>query len=147
SDATSGLSRAVQDSPDLILLDISLPAGDGLELARKLRGLPETRSTPIIFLTASRDPDLRAKAMDLAAAGLFDKPYDPDELLAVAGHALGETGMFRRPIARFSKSIEEILEQPRLSYSPKRVLIVEDDRRIATALSLRLRSAGYEVMV
>ncbi|HXJ72317.1 MAG TPA: response regulator, partial [Candidatus Dormibacteraeota bacterium] len=51
-DAATGLSRAVERKPDLILMDVSLPAGDGLEVARKLRKLPETRSIPIIFITA-----------------------------------------------------------------------------------------------
>src|SRR5262245_204171 len=99
-DAVTGLSSAVARKPDLILLDISLPGGDGLEVARKLRTLPETIGIPIIFITASKDPYLRAKAMDLGAAGLFDKPYDAEELLAVAGHALGETSFFARPKAR-----------------------------------------------
>src|SRR6185503_8147156 len=89
-DAAVGLSKAVQHRPNLIVLDISLPAGDGLQLAGKLRSLPETRNIPFIFVTANRDPDLRARAMDVGAAGLFEKPYNADELLAVAGHALGE---------------------------------------------------------
>jgi DNA-binding response OmpR family regulator len=144
-DGARGLSRAVEERPDLILLDISLPAGDGLEVERKLRKLPETCSIPIIFVTASRDPGLRAKAMDLAAAGLFDKPYDADELLAVAGHALGETGMFRRPLARFAGE-PSALSSPTALCS-KKVLIVEDDRRIAMALAVRLQSAGYRAVV
>jgi len=150
-DAASGLSRAVEVRPDLILLDISLPAGDGLSVARKLRELPETRTIPFIFITASKDPDLRAKAMDLGAAGLFDKPYDADELLAVAGHALGETGMFRRPIARFSKPDSGValagLPGSAKRGGAKKVLIIEDDRKIAMALALRLQSAGYSALV
>jgi len=144
-DAAAGFSRAVETRPDLILLDISLPAGDGLEIAAKLRALPETASIPIIFVTACKDPDLRSKAMDLGAAGLFDKPYDPEELLAVAGHALGETGFFRKPIARFCK--QPIENAPTAPTSTKKVLIVEDDRKIAMALSLRLQAAGYETVI
>src|SRR6185503_15540606 len=59
-DAASGLSKAVQQRPNLIVLDISLPAGDGLQLAKKLKSLPETRHTPFLFVTANKDPDLRA---------------------------------------------------------------------------------------
>jgi DNA-binding response OmpR family regulator len=144
-DAVTGLSRAVETRPDLIVLDISLPAGDGLEVASKLRALPETAAVPIIFVTASKEPNLRSKAMDLGAAGLFDKPYDPEELLAVAGHALGETGFLRRPIARFCKEPGDDGPQP--AASTKKVLIVEDDRKIAMALSLRLQAAGYETLI
>ena len=141
-DAASGLSKAVQHRPNLIVLDISLPAGDGLQLAAKLKSLPETRHTPFLFVTANKDPELRARAMDLGAAGLFEKPYNAEELLAVVGHALGETGMFRRRIARFFG-----LDDPgagKLRAAPKKILIIEDDQKIALALALRLRNAGYE---
>lgn len=141
-DAVTGFGKAVQHLPDLILLDISLPAGDGLQVARKLRNLPQTANIPFLFITANKDPELREQAMDVGAAGLFDKPYNADELLAVIGHALGETGMFRRPIARYT-----LMPAPatRPGAGPARkVLIVEDDEKIALALSLRLRSAGYD---
>jgi DNA-binding response OmpR family regulator len=141
-DAASGLSKAVQHRPDLVVLDISLPAGDGLQLAQKLKALPETRHTPFIFVTANKDPDLRARAMDLGAAGLFEKPYNAEELLAVVGHALGETGMFRRLIARFAPLTDAF--GGKSNASSKKILIVEDDQKIALALALRLRSAGYE---
>jgi DNA-binding response OmpR family regulator len=145
-DAATGLSRAVERKPDLILMDVSLPAGDGLEVARKLRKLPETRSIPIIFITASKDPGLRGKAMDLGAAGLFEKPYDPEELLAVAGHALGETSVFSRPSAR-SAPEHPLLNPGAGPASAKKILIVEDDRKIAMALALRLQAAGYETLI
>lgn len=143
SDGATGLSKALQ-KPDLVLLDIALPAGDGLQLAQKLKARPETRHIPIVFITASKDPDLRAKAMDLGAAGLFEKPYDAEELLAVAAHALGETGMFRRPIADFTPSLQAVRSAGAERSLPK-ILIVEDDPKIALALELRLKSAGYEV--
>ena len=151
-DAALGFSRAVDLRPDLILLDISLPAGDGLSLAQKLRNLPELRSTPIVFVTAHHDPELRERTMDLGAAGLFEKPYDADELLAVIGHAVGETGVFRRAIARFipepvaaSTPVETPTKLPPAEFSRvKKILIIEDDRKIAMALALRLKTAGYE---
>jgi DNA-binding response OmpR family regulator len=142
-DAALGFSRAVATQPDLIVLDISLPGGNGLDLARRFRSIPETQRAPIIFVTASTTPDLRQRAMDLGAAGLFEKPYDSSELLAVAGHALGETGMFKRPIARFTGGTDRFT--PERSGKPlKRVLVIEDDHKVALALAVRLRSAGYE---
>ncbi len=151
-DATTGFSRALELRPDLILLDISLPAGDGLSLAQKLRHRPETRATPIIFVTAHVDPELRERTMEVGAAGLFEKPYDGEELMAVIGHALGETGMFRRRIAQFVRGAEEstavepaVTPPPAEPFSPlKRILIIEDDAKIAMALALRLKTAGYE---
>lgn len=142
-DAATGFSRAVQHLPDLVVLDISLPAGDGLQLGRKLRSLPQTCSIPFVFVTANKDPELRERAMDIGAAGIFEKPYIADELLAVIGHALGETGMFRRPIARYTPQSLLPAVKPGAG-SARKVLIVEDDEKIALALSLRLRSAGYD---
>jgi DNA-binding response OmpR family regulator len=149
-DAVSGLSCAVSARPALILLDISLPGGDGLSLAQKLKSLPETRRIPIVFVTAHREPDLRERTMDLGAAGLFEKPYDANELLAIIGHALGESGMCRKPIACFDNA--ERLEAPTTAApepepTVKKILIIEDDPKIAMALALRLKTAGYDAVL
>ena len=133
----AALAIALQEQPALVVLDISLPGGRGLELARKLRSYPSTRSVPVILLTASKDPQIRGTAMELGAAGFFDKPYDPGELLAVAGHAMGETGRFRKPPSD-PASRPSI---PSARSASKKVVIVEDDSRIAMALALRLKSA------
>src|SRR5256885_10320652 len=53
-DAIAALNQARRHKPDLIVLDISLPGGNGLALAEHLRSLRETRETPIIFATASK---------------------------------------------------------------------------------------------
>jgi DNA-binding response OmpR family regulator len=142
-DAVTGLGYALEQQPSLIILDLALPGGDGLELARKLRCFPATRAIPFILLTASQDPHLRGRAMELRAAGLFDKPYDAEELMAVAAHALGETSRFHRQ----SDSQAGALATPSVPATPKKVVIVEDDDRIATALAVRLNSAGYETLV
>ncbi len=142
-DAAAGLSQAVKYLPALVILDVSLPAGDGLQLAQRLKSIAETRDIPTVFVTADKDPDLREKVMDLGSAGLFEKPYDADELLAVIGHALGETGMFRRPIARYAPA-EESDSSSTGETARKKILIVEDDQNISLALALRLQSAGYE---
>ncbi|HKX62431.1 MAG TPA: response regulator [Verrucomicrobiae bacterium] len=142
-DAALGFSKAVASQPDLIVLDITLPGGNGFDLAARFRTLPETQRAPIIFVTASKTPDLRQRAMALGAAGLFEKPYDSAELLAVAGHALGETGMFKRPIARFNGGTDRFT--PEKTNKPlKRVLVIEDDHKLALGLAVRLKSAGYE---
>jgi len=49
------------------------------------------KCTPIIFLTASKKDGLRARAMELGAAGFFEKPYKGEELLAAIDAALGQT--------------------------------------------------------
>lgn len=137
-DAILARDLAVRHKPDLLLIDISLPGGNGLALAQHLRSLPELRRTPFILITASQDPDLRRKAMQLRASGLFEKPYDAEELLATARFAMGDTQTFPFP--------KIVPEKPAyvLEREPKKIVVVEDDRKIALALALRLKAAGYE---
>lgn len=81
-DGAEGIAMAQQEAPDLILMDISLPVIDGLEATRQIKAAVETRSIPIIALTA------HAMAGDMeqaSAAGCDDydtKPIDFPRLLA-----------------------------------------------------------------
>jgi len=138
ADALLGANLALQARPDLIILDIGLPDGNGLRLAEKFQHQPETRHTPIIFVTASKDPNLRQRAMEMRIAGLFEKPYDPEELLAAARYALGKGGTRQTPAPA----------DPRPDpLPPKKILIVEDDRNIAKALAVRLNALGCQAIL
>jgi two-component system response regulator ArlR len=86
-DALSGVENAVKKAPDLVLLDISLPAGSGFTVAERIQSLIPT-ATPLIFLTASKKPGLRDKAKELGAAAFFQKPYEWDDLLGAIQLAL-----------------------------------------------------------
>jgi DNA-binding response OmpR family regulator len=90
SDAMSGVNSALKFRPDLVLRDISLPAGSGFNVAERLQRLLATMA-PFIFLTASKQPGLREKAKELGAAGFFEKPYEGEELLAAIRRAFGGT--------------------------------------------------------
>jgi len=73
-------------TPDLLLLDIWMPAGHGLFVSEKVRQLG--LKIPIVFLTASKLPGLRSAARKAGAVGYLEKPYDPDELLHAINAAL-----------------------------------------------------------
>jgi DNA-binding response OmpR family regulator len=88
-DAMHGVSSALKTQPDLTLLDISLPAGNGFMVADRIQELLP-KEMPFIFLTASKQPGLRKKADLLGAAGFFEKPYEAEDLLAAIKGALGE---------------------------------------------------------
>ncbi|NNE09141.1 MAG: response regulator [Gemmatimonadetes bacterium] len=90
-DAIGGVSMAQRETPDLILLDLMMPAGGGLRVAERVRALPKTSSTPIIFLTASKDPAMRDEAMTHSPVAFLEKPYDAAELLTHIQDALGVT--------------------------------------------------------
>lgn len=82
------LERALHDRPDIILLDILLPGVDGWEVTRRLKGAPETRSIPIIALSAlalDRERDRSERAgCDLFLA----KPCPPADLAAAIARVL-----------------------------------------------------------
>lgn len=81
-DGVTGLSTAVKEQPDVILLDISMPGGDGFLVAERIQNNANLAGTPFIFITASKKPGLRERAAQVGAAGFFEKPYDAQELLA-----------------------------------------------------------------
>ncbi len=90
-DALSGLDMAVRQQPDLVILDIGLPAGSGLTVAERIQTLVP-KLTPIIFLTASRQPGLRERAMQLGPVDYLEKPYDAEKLLEAIARALPPRG-------------------------------------------------------
>ena len=75
-----GLARALEEQPDLILLDIMMPRLDGFALAAELRRLG--RSTPILMLTAKGQVEDRVRGLDAGADDYLVKPFSGDELLA-----------------------------------------------------------------
>lgn len=90
-DALAGLSQSQKHLPDLVILDISMPAGNGFELAARMQSLVPTIGTPIIFITASHRPEFRSKAQELGAAAFIEKPFKDGELIAAVQQALKET--------------------------------------------------------
>jgi DNA-binding response OmpR family regulator len=90
-DALAGATQARTLKPDLILLDISMPGGNGFQLAETFLRMPETNGTPIIFITASKNPELLQKVMELGAVGLFEKPFDTEKLLSSIDRKLNHT--------------------------------------------------------
>jgi chemotaxis family two-component system sensor histidine kinase/response regulator PixL len=138
-DAIAGLKLAKRYRPDLILLDITLPAGDGFHLAEQFNRLPETRETPIIITTASTDPELREKALEMGAVGLLRKPFDPEELVPVVEDVFGWWK---------GSNLPSFEPHPKMASSgAKKILIVEDDHKLAAGLALRMEAAGFEAMV
>ncbi len=79
-DAYGALSAARSERPDLILLDLGLPGGDGFSVMTRLAAIQPTAQIPIIVLSA-RDPvGNRRKARELGATRYFQKPARPEEL-------------------------------------------------------------------
>ncbi len=87
-DGAQAIFVAHKENPDLILLDIRMPAGNGFSVAEKLKDSKNTLSIPVIFLTGSPERDSEEKAMTLGARFYIKKPYDPEELMDAIKRAL-----------------------------------------------------------
>jgi len=93
----SGLARAHDDQPDLIILDVMMPGMNGLDVARSLKGADDTRSIPIILLSAKAQANDVARGREVAD-DYITKPFDPLELLdRVASFLEDRPGRQERP--------------------------------------------------
>ena len=81
-DGARALDIARCISPDVVVLDLVMPDMDGFEVCTRLRALAATATTPVIFLTAVDDPDVRAACLHIGAAEVLLKPVDYRDVLA-----------------------------------------------------------------
>lgn len=87
-DGISAMKVAREEKPDLIVLDIGLPGGDGFVVMKRLRALSATCGIPVIVLSArSQDPN-PSRALELGAAAFVPKPYKREELIRLINVAL-----------------------------------------------------------
>ena len=94
-DAVNAISAVRKNNPDVIVLDVTLPAGDGFMVADRLQSLISTAATPIIFVTASEKPGMRERAMSLGAVEFLNKPFDATTLADAIESALSPGDRWR----------------------------------------------------
>ncbi len=75
------LHRAVENPPDLILLDLMLPEVDGLIVCRLLKNDPRTKNIPIVMVTAKTEERDRVTGLELGADDYITKPFSPREVV------------------------------------------------------------------
>jgi DNA-binding response OmpR family regulator len=80
ADGEAGLKRAIEEKPDLILLDLMMPKLDGYSLCAELRRL--SNPVPVLMLTAKGHVEDRVRGLDVGADDYLVKPFSTDELLA-----------------------------------------------------------------
>ena len=89
-DGGEGIEMAKSASPDLVLLDMSLPVLDGWEVAARLKAAADTRCIPIIALTAHAMAGDRQRALEAGCDDYDTKPIELDRLLEKVHALLGE---------------------------------------------------------
>lgn len=88
ADGTSALGLIRTVRPDLILLDIGLPAGDGFSVMERLLNFLLLQTIPVIVVSARTAPETRELAHAAGAAAFVEKPFDTDHLLATIEQVL-----------------------------------------------------------
>jgi DNA-binding response OmpR family regulator len=90
ADALSSVTEARKHEPDLIILDLGLPGGDGFVVMERLQRHPALAIIPIVVVSARDVRANKERAVTMGAQAYLQKPVDNAELLAVIRQALGE---------------------------------------------------------
>jgi two-component system phosphate regulon response regulator PhoB len=123
-DGEEGVRSAIEQPPDLILLDWMLPNLSGVEACRQLRRTKQTRNVPIIMLTARSEENDMIRGLNTGADDYVTKPYSIKELLARVKAAL------RRPAISIA---DQKLSLGKLEVDIERHLIAFDGQVIHTS--------------
>jgi len=89
-DGITAIQVARQDVPDLIILDLGLPGGNGFLILERIRNLTLLANIPVIVLSANDQASNRKRALDGGAVTYLQKPISKHELLTATRQALGE---------------------------------------------------------
>ncbi|HWH78240.1 MAG TPA: response regulator [Candidatus Binatus sp.] len=99
SDAVAAVSEARKENPDLIVLDLGLPAGDGYVVMERLNNIESLAAIPVIVFTARDETAHRQRALEAGAKAFFQKPVDPAVLLNSIEQILEGPGLMQPPAA------------------------------------------------
>jgi CheY-like chemotaxis protein len=97
ADALQAVSVARKERPDLVLLDISLPGGDGFLVMNRFRQHPDLGAIPVIVVSGRDPATIRQRALESGAVAFFQKPADNAALLDAIRQGLGEAALPRVP--------------------------------------------------
>ena len=135
-DGQAGLQLALEQNPDLILLDLMLPKMDGFDVCRNLR--KENRSTPVIMLTAREEETDKVLGLELGADDYITKPFSMRELLARVKANIRRNEMVTG--ASVPAPSGNRMELGRISIDPDQMVVYKDGR------ALELTQREYELV-
>ncbi|MBT3341530.1 MAG: sigma 54-interacting transcriptional regulator [Gemmatimonadetes bacterium] len=106
----TALDLAARFAPELILLDVTMPGMDGFEVCRRLQQDEQTRSIPVIFLTARGDVDNVVEGLESGGVDYVIKPFRKEEVMARVRTQLERVQLLRELVTK-SKQLEEQAQQ------------------------------------
>ncbi|MGH2479583.1 MAG: response regulator transcription factor, partial [Ktedonobacteraceae bacterium] len=142
-DGVAGLELHAREHPDLIILDLMLPALDGMEVCRRIRSWA---NTPILMLTARQGEDDRIAGLDIGADDYLIKPFSPREVVSRVKAILRRSA----PVvsATFSASDEVSAEDPREHLRFNNLYINVPARRVEIAgQSISLTAKEFDLLM
>lgn len=92
TDSYTALAQAQKQRPDLMVLDIRMPCGDGFSVLERMSRLPELRFIPVIYITGEKSAELDLKAERMGARGVIHKPIAISALLKLIEAATDNPG-------------------------------------------------------
>ena len=126
-DGPTGLQLALEQNPDLILLDLMLPGMDGFEVCRRVR--ESGSSTPILMLTAREEEADKVLGLELGADDYITKPFSMRELLARVKANIRRVTM-AAPAAAPAPAAEGLVQRGRVTIDRDRATISKDGRAL-----------------
>ena len=128
-----GLALAAKENPDLILLDVTMPVMDGVEMLTKLKSDPALKGIPVMMLTAEGGRDNVLKIAKIGVRDYLVKPFKEDVLIEKAGRVIDLKPLSETPAK--AKSI----------FDPADILIVEDKPAIIQQIQEGLKHTPWKV--
>lgn len=89
-DGYMALDLAVRHKPDLLILDINMPAGNGFSVHERLRQHAELSTVPLIYISGEPSEWIRTSSLEHGAFAFLRKPFDTQELVSLVRQALGQ---------------------------------------------------------
>jgi len=133
ANGVEGLAVAAKENPDLVLLDVTMPVMDGVEMLTKLKADPALKGIPVIMLTAEGGRDNVLKIAKIGVRDYLVKPFKEDVLIEKCGRVID-----LKPIADAPTKVKSISD-------PADILIVEDKPAIIQQIQEGLRHTPWRI--
>lgn len=133
-DGESALRAVIDEEPDLVCLDVMMPAPGGIEVCQQLRRHPEYAGLPILLLTALDRPEDKARGLEAGANDFLSKPFDVNELSARLRSLLRTKALQDRLADLLGRYVSTNVAAEVLR-DPSSVSLGGDRRRVSTVFS------------